>query len=78
MTCSSENLARLALTMCPNLEKLRFDVVLLAGMQRYFRAACVGISILLLGVATGTGLVGGSTGTSVPSARASVTTLGEL
>ena len=38
----------------------------------------VGISILLLGVATGTGLAGGSTGTSVPSARASVTALGGL
>ena len=26
----------LALTMCPALEKLHFDVVLLVGMQRYF------------------------------------------
>ena len=32
----------------------------------------------VLGVATGTGLAGGSTGTSVPSARASVTALGGL
>ena len=38
----------------------------------------MGNSILLLGVATGTGLAEGSTGTSVPSARASVTALGGL
>ena len=34
--------------------------------------------MLLLGVATAIGLAGGSTGTSVPSARASVTALGGL
>ena len=32
--------------MCPNLEKLRSDVALLAGMQRYFRAACATIGYL--------------------------------
>ena len=42
------------------------------------QGAGVGLSILLLGVAMGTGLAGGSTGTSVPSARASVTALGGL
>ena len=44
--CSCDNLARLALTMCPDLEKLRSDVALLAGMQRYFRAACATIGYL--------------------------------
>ena len=32
--------------MCPDLEKLRSDVALLAGMQRYFRAACATIGYL--------------------------------
>ena len=44
--CSSDNLACLALTMCPDLEKLRSDVALLEGMQRYFRAACAMIGYL--------------------------------
>ena len=32
--------------MCPDLEKLRSDVALLAGMQRYFREACATIGYL--------------------------------
>ena len=44
--CPSDNLARLALTMCPDLEKLRSDVALLARMQRYFQAACATIGCL--------------------------------
>ena len=32
--------------MCPDLEKLRSDVALLAGMQRYFRVACAMIGYL--------------------------------
>ena len=32
--------------MCPDLEKLRSDVALLAGMPRYFRAACATIGYL--------------------------------
>ena len=44
--CSSDNLARLALTMCPDLEKLRSDVALLAGMQMYFQGACAMIGYL--------------------------------
>ena len=32
--------------MCPDLEKLRSDVALLAGMQRYFRVACATIGYL--------------------------------
>ena len=47
-------------------------------VELFSKGASVGISILLLGVATGTGLAGGSTGTNVPSARASVTALGGL
>ena len=35
-TCWSNNVANLALTVCPNLEQLQFDVVLLVGMQRCF------------------------------------------
>ena len=45
-TCSSDNLARLALTMCPALEKLRCHVALLPRMQRYFWAACAVIGYL--------------------------------
>ena len=41
-------------------------------------SASVGISVESLGVATGPGLAWGSTGTSGPSARTSVTALGGL
>ena len=44
--CSSDNLARLALTICPDLEKLRSDVALLARIQRYFQVACATIGYL--------------------------------
>ena len=44
--CSFDNLARLALTMCLALEKLRSDVALLARMQMYFWAACATIGYL--------------------------------
>ena len=44
--CSFDNVAHLALTMCPDLEKLHFDASLLARMQRYFRVACVTIGHL--------------------------------
>ena len=44
--CSSNNVARLALNMCPNLEKLRSDVALVARMQRYFWVAYVTIGYL--------------------------------
>ena len=45
-TCSFDNLARLALTICPALEKLRSDVPLLVGMQRYFWAVCATMGYL--------------------------------
>ena len=32
--------------MCPNLEKLRSNLALLAGMQRYFQGACATIGYL--------------------------------
>ena len=44
--CSSNNLTFLVLTMWPTLEKLRFNVALLAGMQRYFPGACATIGYL--------------------------------
>ena len=44
--CSFDNVARIALTMCPDLEKLRSDVALLAGKQRHFLAACATIGYL--------------------------------
>ena len=46
ITRSSNNVARLALTMCPDLEKLHSYVVLLAGMQRNFWVACATIVYL--------------------------------
>ena len=37
--CSSSNLTRLALTICPTLQKLWSNVVLLIGIKRYFWVA---------------------------------------
>ena len=59
-----------------NLEKLRSDVALLAGMQRYFRVACATIGCgnpgYSGGVAMGAGQHRGSIGTSEPDWRGPV------
>ena len=44
--CSSEILARLALTICPTLEKLRSNVALLAATKMHFWTTCTTIENL--------------------------------